>query len=151
VKREHDTNFMNLATEENIKLCEVFDSFGDVPCEKCKKITKHKIQQSFQFPDTNKFIIARLNNFNNQMKRLTNYITDYDADKILFPNESNILYKIQSAIEHLGDSPNSGHYVIWTRHGDGWKRISDDESRNSLDKEISENLQKFCLLFLKKI
>jgi len=154
VKREQNEHFMNLATTyptENIKLCEVFDSFDDILCGKCKKITRHKIQQSYQFPETNKFIVALIHNFKDQTKRLTNHITDYNADKILFPNESNVLYRIQSAIEHKGDSPNSGHYVIWTRHRDGWKRISDDKSRNYLDEEISKNLQKFCLLFLKKI
>ena len=27
---------MNVATEENIKLCEVFDSFSGITCKKCK-------------------------------------------------------------------------------------------------------------------
>ncbi len=71
----------------------MFYGSGLIPCRQCNLTTNHRIQTSFQFPDTNKFILVRLHNFNyvnGQLMRLDSNITDYDTEKIIFPNIDNV-------------------------------------------------------------
>jgi len=103
------------------------------------------------FPTNNKFIVTRIHNFNyeaGQLIRLDSDITDYDTDRLMFPNTFGITYKIQSGIAYLSDRTDCGHYVIWKRNGNSWKWISDDRARNYA--QLSKNLKNIHLLFLQK-
>jgi hypothetical protein len=80
--------------------------------------------------------------------RLDSNITDYDTERIIFPNIDNVSYRIESAIAYLSHGTDSGHYVIRTRSGNGWKWISDDRARNY--SQLAKYLKNKYLLFLSR-
>ncbi len=61
--------------------------------------------------------------------RLDSNITDDHTERIIFPNIEDVSYRIESLVAYLSHGTDSGHYVIWTRSGNGWKWISDDRAR----------------------
>jgi ubiquitin C-terminal hydrolase len=118
----------------------------------CNRITNCTDRSNCQMPNTNQFILMRINNFffprGSQNAVLINAkLTRYNIDQIRIPNLNNYTYKIQAAIMYNGDG-RQGHYVCWKRTTNGWLRISD--SNYAFYPNLIQNLKNIYLLFLVK-
>jgi uncharacterized UBP type Zn finger protein len=56
-------------------------------------------------------------------------------------------YRLQAVVEHIGKSPDDGHYVCWVRRFDGMWLKFDDDRVTSFGGEAHLDIQAYLLLY----
>ena len=107
----------------------------------------------YKFPD---ILIINLKRFNyTQMKQtsLVKYpIENLDLTNYIIPyrDRPKYIYDLYAVCNHIGRSPDSGHYTSYIKNGDKWINFNDDRLSIIKDKEklVTENA--YCLFYKRR-
>ena len=144
--------YLSRTKNKEIKFRDMFKSPHVFDCAVCFRKTSQIDTNSYHFSDDSRFLVIRLHTYefnNNSFHTLKSDITEIDIDRVIIPNQQNIIFKLNSAIGHIGADHRSGHYICWCRKLDKWQRISDTDCRNY--SSFIKNLKGLYLLFLERI
>lgn len=109
---------------------EILDNSNSVDCDKCKCKTKHtKSLSLWRFP---KIMIIHLKRYTQQSNNIytrNNCTVDFSTE-IIFNDKTNkkkqLVYDLQSIVNHLGMTPMGGHYTSIVKHKNEWVHIDDN-------------------------
>ena len=121
-------------------------------CENCNTQNEHSINNTYNIPDENRYIIINIHNTNMFVDNFKHVmISQYDPDNMLIPTSNghvNSSYHIKSIIVRYGETANGGHYISWVRSifDNSWLRCNDSNIRKY--PKLINNLKDATLIFL---
>ena len=167
----HNTNHITVSPDYTKSTIEFKDLFRQIErnqfhCTNCRKHTKHSDYNSFNsnvMNNENKFFYLYINLFrwDNNLKKnikIKTKITNFNQNEILIPSHDdgiNLKFKVSSACVRIGETIESGHYIIWANSLDsnGFIRIEDELSNYTSRRyqRLLTTLENVQLLFLERL
>lgn len=151
-ERNDNTIMVHRNRSKSIQFNELFHRNVTQECTQCKETTVHFTEQRFSFDIESKCVVMRIKKMiqeNGRIVQLKSKITNYDCDNIILPSDNNQIFRIKAVIQHIGDTPFSGHYVAIVRNSAKWLKISDNRLIGNYERLVP-NLTDISLIYLEK-
>ncbi len=121
----------------------------NVNCDRCGTQRTHRRRTQYSLGDGQHYLLVYMSTFGADQRRIGGrQIRKFNS------NRSSIFggrFRTVAAIEHRGETSESGHYTCWVRSGNGWTNVDDLKTIRRENKRFVNNLKDICLLVMEKV